>query len=436
MENANPTQYSTPAPSPFPFNWLGGLLAVLAVCGTAYWYYARSASSVETKYAYTTDHHFDDPQVFFGGTGLRFEILRSDTRQLRVHVPGQQLDQPKYLLAEDGELDYLGFVKKDELLIPLELYQIHNARPGVQKAPVSDCVTYIEVAATGDTILVMVDNQYLLRGKKVAPGRYSIPFCETTREHQFRLIGAQNDLAMKGIAPQMFSVGSGSGQPPSTYNFAYQLRYSGDTIRRTGSPAMYNSPSATEMLALREIDEVATTKVTLSLPRALESPWVYVNDKRFKDFTLNSARNKVTFTVPQSKKAVTVRAGDRNCECTASGYPLHSTLELAGHCDCRDFQVTVNLAPGVDRLRNKIRIYIDGQLTDLSLPPAGKPFTFPVRKTDRNQWVELKMLVVDDNGKAALIDVCNFTVPTEATTVNLNPACHCADCPPNFKVSG
>ena len=434
MENGTSTQ--SPTTSSYPFKWLLPLIGALAIGIAIYWNYFREAIPEETRYAFAIDHHFNDPKVFFGGKGLRYEIVRNDTRMLRLTLPVQDLSQPKYLLVEDGELDYLGFVKAGQLFIPLELYQIHNIRPGVQEAPVSDCKTYIEVSATADTILVMVDDQYLLRGKKVGQGMYVIPFCETTRDHTFRLIGRQQDLAAKSPAPATFSTGGASGQMAIVDNSKSRLRYSGDTIRNVLSPAMYSNLGKPGVSLMQAAEEIRYTRVTVALPRQLESPWVYLNDKRLRDFNLNAARNSITFTVPQSKKAITVRAGDRNCECTASGYPLHSSLELAGYCDCRDFQVTVNLDPGLDRYRNKIRIYIDGQLTDLDIPPMGKPFTFPIRKTDRDQQVALKLLMVDDTGKTGLIDVCNFSVPVEATTMNLNPDCHCADCPPNIKISG
>lgn len=434
MENDTTTQ--SPENASYPFKWLLPLIAVLAIGIGVYWFYFRDNPLQETRYAFAIDHYFNDPKVFFGGKGLRYEIARSDTRMLRLTMPAQQLEPPKYLLVEDGETDYLGFIKADQIFVPLELYQIHNLRPGAQEGPVSDCKTYIEVNATSDTILVMVDDKYLLRGKKAGKGMYVIPFCETTREHTFRLVGRQQDLAAKNLTPATFSIGGG-GQMAIADNSKGRLRYSGDTIRGAPlSPAMYSNLGKPGVSLLQAAEDIRYTRVTVALPRRLESPWVYLNDKRLRDFDLNAARNSITFTIPQSRKAITVRAGDRNCECTASGYPLYSSLELASHCDCRDYQVTVNLDPGLDRYRNKIRIYINGQATDLDIPPLGQPFTFPVRKTGQDQQVALKLLLVDDTGRSGLIDVCNFSVPAEATTVNLNPDCHCVECPPNIKVSG
>ncbi|MCK6691456.1 MAG: hypothetical protein L6Q97_05070 [Thermoanaerobaculia bacterium] len=434
MENGTSTQSAET--SSYPFKWLLPIIAALGIGIAAYWFYFRETTPEETRFAFAIDHYFNDPKVFFGGKGLRYEIVRSDTRMLRLTLPEQSLEPPKYLLVEDGELDYLGFVKAGQLFIPLELYQIHNLRPGAQEGPVSDCKTYIEVNATTDTILVMVDDQYLLRGKKVGKGMYVIPFCETSRNHTFRLVGRQQDVAAKNLAPATFSIGGSSGQMAIADNSKGRLRYSGDTIRNALTPAMYSNTGKPGVSLMQKTEEIRYTRVTVALPRRLESPWVYLNDKRLRDFNLNSSGSRITFTIPQSNKPVTVRAGDRNCECTASGYPLHSSLELAAYCDCRDYQVTVNLDPGLDRYRNKIRIYINGQLSDLDIPPMGQPFTFPVRKTGQDQQVALKLLLVDDTGRSGLIDVCNFSVPAEATTVNLNPECHCAECPPNIKVSG
>lgn len=433
MENDKSTQ--SPETPSYSFKWLLPLIAILGIGIAVYWYYFRDTVPEETRYAFAIDHYFNDPKVFFGGKGLHYEITRNDTRMLRLTFPEQDLDPPKYLLVEDGELDYIGFIKAGQIFVPLELYQIHNLRPGPQEGPVSDCKTYIEVNATSDTILVMVDEKYLLRGKKAGQGMYVIPFCETTRDHTFRLVGRQQDLAGKSLAPVTFSIGGASGQMAIADNSRSRLRYSGDTIRGAKSPTMYSNLTGSGIRPIRE-EEIQYTRVTVALPRQLESPWVYLNDKRLRDFNLNATRNRITFTIPQSRKAITVRAGDRNCECTASGYPLHSSLELAGYCDCRDFQITVNLDPGLERYRNKIRIYIDGQLTDMDLPPMGRPLTFPVRKTGRDQQVALKLLMVDDTGRSGLMDICSFSVPAEATTTNLNPDCHCADCPPNIKISG
>lgn len=411
-----------------------GLATALALCG--YWIYNAQTPADEVRFAFALHHPFNDPVIYFPGTGLRFEKDRTDARRLNIHFPPQDLSTPKYLLVEDGELDYLGFVKKDQVFIPLELFQIHDDRPGQPPAPVTDCKTYLEIQANVDTILVLVDSQYVLRGVKTGPNMYVIPFCETTREHQFQTIGLHGIIAGKNPAPSTYAfagLGATGSQPKG--NFNYRLRYAGDTIRMAG-PMMYQTAGNAQPQALPAEHKTANTKVIVSLPRRVESPWVFLNDKRLKDFTLNSTRNQLTFYVHQSDQPIRVRVGDNNCECQASGYPRHSTLELAAYCECRDIQVTVQLDPGVDRYRNKIRVYIDGQLTDITLPPAGQPFTFPVRKTNQDQQVALKLILVDDSGRSGMIELCNFTVPQEVTTANISPTCHCSDCPPNIKISG
>lgn len=421
--------------------WLIGLVSVGAVIVAGYFYFNRQSATDDLKFAFAADHYFENPMVFYGGKGLRFQVNKPDTRLLKVYVPVADLSTPKYLLAEDGELDYLGFVHRDRSFIPLQLFQIHNVSIGHPEAPVSDCKTYLEFQASSDTIRVMVDEKYVLRGTRVGPNMYTIPFCETTREHQFQILGEQNRaLALNGQTPVVYSMVSKSGLTQPSSKFNYRLRSPGDTIRMAGlAPMQYSSltnPEPTTLLQAQKGDKPAMTKVIFSMPRKMTSPWVYLNDKRFTDFTLNAAGTQVSFWVKQDGKAVSVRVGDSNCECQGSGRALHPVLELGGYCECRDILVTVDLDPGLDRFRSKIKIYIDGQLTDLQLPPAGQPFTFPVRKTDQDQFVAMKLLMADDTGKAGLIDVCSFTVPREATTVNLKPNCHCVDCPPNIKVSG
>lgn len=434
--NAAPPPQTNKTPA-----WLIGLVAVGLVALAGYYLYLARATSSDTKYAFASDHYFDHPLVFFGGNGLKFQIVKTDTRLLKVSVPATELGTPKYLLAEDGELDYLGFVRKDRTFVPLELFQIHNIRIGRPNAPVSDCKTYLQVQAPTDTIQVLVDDKYLLRGIKTGPGMYAVPFCETTREHHFQVLNQSNALAMKSAAPVVYSmIGSAATSMNPYGKFSYRIKSPGDTIRMGLAPAQYAmenlNPEPSTLLQAQKGAKTAMTKVVFSMPRKMSAPWVYLNDRRLKDFTLNAAGNQVSFWVKQDGQAVGVRVGDTNCECQSSGRALHSTLELAGYCECRDIQVTVQLDPGLDRFRNKIKIYIDGQLTDLNLPPAGKPFVFPVRKADRDQSVALKLLMVDDSGKAGLIDLCDFTVPQEATTVNLNPSCLCSECPPNIKVSG
>ena len=415
--------------------WLIRLGLAAAVAFSGYWLYNNQTPPDEIRYAFALTHPFNDPVIYFAGEGLRFEKDRLDARRLKIHFPPQDLSTPKYLLVEDGELDFLGFVKKDQLFITLELFQIHDDRPGQPPAPVSDCKTYIEVQSNADTILVLVDKQYVLRGVKTGPNMYVLPFCETTREHQFQALGLYGRTTSPAPASYAFAGLGAASQPKG--NFNYRLRYAGDTIRMAGyQPSMYTMESNAQPQTLLAENKTATTKVTVSLPRRVQLPWVYLNDNRLKDFTLNSSRNQLTFYVRQNNQQIKVRIGDNNCECQASGYARHSTLELAAYCECRDIQVALQLDPGLDRFRNKIRVYIDGQLTDITLPPAGQPLVFPVRKTNQDQQVALKLLMVDDTGHTGWIDLCNFTVPQEVTTANINPACHCADCPPNIKISG
>lgn len=441
MESGTSTQSGSSQPS----RWLIGIILLFLLAVAAYWYQASQGSRDAIKYAFAIDHPFDDPVVFYDGKGLRYELTSFDRRLLKVFVPQEDLNTPKYLLVEDGELDYLGYVKKDQTFIPLQLFQIHNDRPGKPESPVTDCKTYLELAATADSILVLVDGKYILRGDKVGPNLYVINFCETTREHQFQVLGPYNNslLASKGQAPMTYSMIGMGGPTGKDGSFRYQIRGSGDTIRikaQSGlNPAMYGATGQGPAPALYSTDQgkkSAVTKVIFSMPRSMQSPWVYLNDKRISNFTLNANRNQVVFWVKQNGQPVNVRVGDTNCECQGSGLALNPVLELAGYCECRDIQVFVNLDPGLDRYRSKIKIYIDGQLSDLRVPPAGQPLVFNVRKTNRDQFVEIKLLMPDDTGNTGLFDLCSFTIPTEVTTVNLSPSCHCAQCPPNIKVSG
>ncbi|MBK6932256.1 MAG: hypothetical protein IPH12_15890 [Saprospirales bacterium] len=384
--------------------------------------------------AFALDHAFNAPLVFYGGKGLHYDLANADRRLIKVHVPLEDLQTPKYLLVEDGELDFLGFVKKDQSYIPLQLYQIHDARPGRPEAPVTDCKTYLAYNSDADTILVMIDGKYFLRGMKAGPGRYMIRFCETTREHSFRILGpATAGMALNGQSPVAYSqIGKGAGASGS---FRRQIAGSGGTL-----PVPYDNTGGTKPVAPAQSStepKTETTKVIFSMPRSMQSaPWVYLNDKRLTDFTLNAARNQITFRVNKNGQNLRVRVGDNTCECQGSGRALHSVLELSGYCECRDVQVFVNLDPELDRFRNRIHVYVDGQLSSLRMPPAGQPIVFSVRKTDRNQRVEIMLVMPDDAGNPSLFEVCKFSVPTETTTVNLSPPCHCAECPPNLKVSG
>ena len=445
------TTYSQPQSSK-PSPGLVGIVVVALLALALFWYNRAKGNPDEVMFALAISHAFDDPIVFYGGQDLSYEITATDKRLLKVYVPSEDLRTPKYMLVEDGELDFLGLVKKNQSFIPLQLYQIHNDRPGRPTTPVTDCKTYLEIAGQPDSILVLIDGKHILPGKKVGPNMYTINFCETTREHEFQVLGQPNrNLAIKGQAPASYSL-AGRGAPRSYW---YKIRNSGDTIRYglnpNLSPAMYQmagiNPSAAPgkgrstgpapaQYSSSSGNRSAVTKVIFSMPRSMQSPWVYLNDKRLDNFSINAARNQITFWVKQNGQPVNVRIGDANCECQGSGRAINPVLELPGYCQCRDIQVFVNLDPGLDRYRNKIRIYIDGQLSDINLPPAGQPLMFPVRKTNRDQYVELKLLLPDDTGNTGLFDVCNFSVPAEATTVNLSPSCSCQSCPPNIKVSG
>lgn len=447
METNTYSQPESSRPSP----GLVGIVILALLALAFYWYNQSKGSADETKYAFAINHTFEDPIVFYAGQDLRYEITAFDKRLLKVYVPIKDLGTPKYMLAEDGELDFLGLVKKEQSFIPLQLFQIHNDRPGRPTSPVTDCKTYLEIAGQPDSILVLIDGKHILPGKRVGPNLYTINFCETTREHEFQVLGVPNaNIASSGSAPATYSL-MGKGAPSSYW---YKINQSGDTIRYglnpNPNPAMYQmagiGPSATPrnskggvapaQYSTGQGNTSAVTKVIFSMPRTMQSPWVYLNDKRLTNFSINAARNQVTFWVKQNGQPVSVRVGDATCECQGSGRALNPVLELAGYCQCRDIQIFVNLDPGLDRYRNKLRIYIDGQLADINLPPAGQPLAFAVRKTNRDQYVELKLLLPDDTGNTGLFDVCNFGVPAEATTVNLTPSCHCEGCPPNIKVSG
>lgn len=415
------------------------LLALLLLFVAGYWYLAGRAEAHETKFALTTYHNFEDPILFFNGK-LQFEVVPSNRRMLKVRVQVADIAVPKTLIIEDGELDFIGTVRKGESFIPLELFQIHNdRRPSKPTSPVTDCKTYLDVAMDVDTILVLIDGKHILKGPKVGPNRYVINFCETTREHTFQILPPRNnDLAMNGQTPLAYgSTGKGAGLQPTI--FKYKLGAPGERLNLNTGPAMHSTtggPTPTPASVADDDKKSATTKVIFALPRSVKSPWVYLNNNRLTNFTLNAAGTQVIFWVKQNGQAVNVRVGDSNCECQGSGRAVNAVLEIPGFCECRDVMVYVNIDKGLDRYRNKIKVFIDGQLTDIPLPPAGQPLVFAVRKTGRNQFVELKLALPDDTGRAGLFDLCDFTIPVELTTVNITPSCYCQGCPANIKVSG
>jgi hypothetical protein len=417
--------------------WLIALLLLLLLLLAGYWYFSSATKTHETKYAFASNHTFDDPVLFFDGQGLRFEIAKFDRRMLKVEAPIAALTTPKTLVVEDGELDFIGIVKKGESFIPLELFQIHNDRPGKPTTPVTDCKTYLDVVSPTDTILVLIDGKHILKGTKVGTNRYVINFCETTREHEFQILsphGSGGNLALNGKPVLYGMVGKGTDQ---TNTFRLRIQNPGETIRTNMAPATYSTDgSGPKPTTADEDKKTSVTKVIFTLPRNMKSPWVYLNNNRLTNFTLNTAGTQVTFWVKQNGQPVNVRVGDTNCECQGSGRAVNAVLELAGYCECRDVRVTVQIDKGLDRYRNKIKIYLDGQLTDIALPPAGQPLVFYVRKSGRDQFVEMKLALPDDSGRVGLFDICDFAIPTEITTVNISPSCHCADCPANVKISG
>jgi len=417
------------------------LLAMLLLLIAGYWYFSSASKTHETKYAFASNHTFNAPMLYFDGQGMRFEVATFDRRLLKIEAPIAALTTPKTLIVEDGELDFIGTVKQGESFIPLELFQIHNDRSGTRPGgPVTECKTYLNYVSDLDTILVLIDDKHILKGARVDTNRYVINFCETTREHKFQILSPRSGkraLAMNGQSPAMYAaVGKGGGQPTT---FRFKIQKPGETYRVGQVPVMHaaDGGGATATPGAGDEDsKTAVTKVIFTTPRSMKSPWVYLNNNRLTNFTQNANGTQVIFWVKQNGQPVNVRVGDSNCECQGSGRALNSVLELPGYCECRDVQVTVNLDKGLDRYRNKIRIYIDGQLTDLTLPPAPQPLVFSVRKTGRNQFVELKLALPDDSGRAGLFDVCDFTIPVELTTVNISPPCFCEGCPANIKISG
>ncbi|MEQ1745162.1 MAG: hypothetical protein ABMA02_07050 [Saprospiraceae bacterium] len=423
--------------NPWPILLLA--LALLLIAG--YWLLKGGDRTHETKYAFASSHQFANPIIFFDGQGLRFEVVKTDRRMLKLEAPIVALTKPKTLIVEDGELDFIGTVKKGEAFIPLELFQIHNAREGRPTSPVTDCKTYLNVVSDLDTILVLIDRKHILKGAKVGPNRYVINFCETTREHEFQILSPSSRRGPNG-EPVLFATTGKNGAKPSN-SIRFRIQNPGETVQTGIGAQNYSggqSPTPTTETAgtdgTEDDKKTAVTKVVFSTPRRMQSPWVFLNNNRVAKFEQNATGTQVIFWVKQNGQAVNVRVGDSNCECQGSGRALNSVLELPGYCECRDVQVTVNLDKGLDRFRNKVRIYIDGQLTDIALPPAPQPLVFSVRKTGRNQFVELKLALPDDSGRPGLFDVCDFTIPTELTTVNITPPCFCEGCPANVKISG
>ncbi|MBK9337539.1 MAG: hypothetical protein IPM98_13595 [Lewinellaceae bacterium] len=239
----------------------------------------------------------------------------------------------------------------------------------------TDCKTYLDVAAPTDTILVLIDGKHILKGTKVGPNRYVINFCETTREHQFQILTPHGgSMALNGQPALYAMVGKGPGQPNT---FRFKIQNPGETIRTNMAPATYSADGPSPAPTTADDDKkTSVTKVIFTLPRSMKTPWVYLNNNRLTNFTLNTAGNQVTLWVKQNGQPVNVRVGDTDCECQGSGRAVNAVLELAGYCECRDVRVTVQLDKGLDRYRNKIKIYLDGQLTDIPLPPAGQPLVF------------------------------------------------------------
>ncbi len=441
MENVSPIP-TAPQPQDRPRrdrNLLLLLLFLLAVGAAGYWLYQDFQEEPEVKFAFAASHEFASPVLFFAGQ-MEYEVVPTDRRMIKMKVLGSELESPKTLIVEDGELDFIGTVRRGEMFVPLELYQIHNDRTGEPRtAPVTNCRTYLEVPLDVDSIQVIVDEKYLLKGARVGYHRYVIPFCETTREHTFRVLG------LNGAEPAVYGytgrVGKGATvytQPEGTGRRSVMAPASlgPEGLGSGAAPQTYSATGLPQPRASAAGGSSKSTKVVVTLPRLLDNPWVYVNDKRQRDYNLEGNGTQIVFWTKQNGQPISVRVGDTNCECTASGRADRPVLEMTAACECRDVLVYVNLDKGLDRYRSKIQIYIDGQLTNLPIPPAGQPLVFSVRKTGRTQNVELKLALPDDTGRLGLFDLCEFTIPTESTTVVLNPPCYCPTCPPNVKISG
>ncbi|MCS7035244.1 MAG: hypothetical protein RMJ33_02540 [Saprospiraceae bacterium] len=423
------------------------LILLLALSGAAIWYFNSVQDEEEVKFAFAADHEFGSPTLFFTGR-MTYEVLPADRRMIKLKVHARDLELPKTLIVEDGELDFIGTVYKDEMFVPLEIYQIHNDRTGeLRTAPVTNCRTYLDVPLDVDTILVVVDEKYVLKGARTGYHRYVIPFCETTREHTFRIL----DPDAHGFEPAVYAysgrVGKGATLSTQPYGGAAGQRmgiapagyFGGGSPAPTPQPRKGTSPSKDKEKKTEASvagGSARSTKVVVTLPRRLDNPWVYVNDKRQKDYNLEGNGTQIVFWTKQNGQPINVRVGDANCECLASGRADRPLLEITAACECRDVLVYVNLDRGLDRYRSRIQVYIDGQLTNMPIPPAGQPLVFVIRKISRPQNVELKLALPDDTGRLGLFDLCEFTVPSETTTVVLNPPCYCPTCPPNVKISG
>ncbi len=423
------------------------LLLLTALLPGGIWFYNSLEEEQELKFAFATDHEFVAPVLFFTGE-MTYEVMPADRRIIKVKVNTRDIELPKTLIVEDGELDFIGTVRQGEMFVPLELYQIHNDRTGEPRtAPVTNCRTYLDVPLDVDTILVVVDEKYVLKGTRTGYHRYVIPFCETTREHTFRIV----DPNAGGLSPTTYAyngrVGRGATLTTQPYGgAAAQHRglapasyFGGASPAPTPQPRASSVPPGegqSRMSASAAAGSAKSTKVIVTLPRRLDNPWVYVNEKRQKDYNLEGNGTQIVFWAKQNNQPISVRVGDANCECQASGRTDRPVLELTAACECRDVLVYVNLDKGLDRYRSRIQVYIDGQLTNMPIPPAGQPLVFSVRKIDRPQNVELKLALPDDTGRLGLFDLCEFTVPSEMTTVTITPPCYCPTCPPNVKISG
>ncbi len=445
MEN-NLLPSSSPPPTGRSRRNIGLLLLLLlvALVPAGVWFYTSGQEEVEVKFAFAADHEFRAPVLFFAGR-MQYEVMPTDRRMIKLKVYASELELPKTLIVEDGELDFIGKVYRGEMFVPLELYQIHNDRTGEPRTePVTNCRTFLDVPSDADTILVVVDEKYVLKGARVGPQRYVIPFCETTRPHTFRIV----DPNLAGVSPTVYQydgrIGKGTAIRPTPQSGSSRMAIApagyfagGSAAPTVAAPQTYSTNAgAAPRMASVAAGSGKSTKVVVTLPRRLESPWVYVNDKRQKEYNLENNGAQIAFWVKQNNQPINVRVGDTNCDCLASGRADKPVLEITAVCECRDVLVYVNLDKGLDRYRNKIQIYIDGQLTNLPIPPAGQPLVFSVRKNGRTQNVELKLALPDDTGRLGLFDLCEFTVPAETTTVTLNPPCYCPTCPPNVKVSG
>ncbi|MCS6929495.1 MAG: hypothetical protein NZM43_08380 [Saprospiraceae bacterium] len=418
------------------------LLLIAGIIGGT-WYYLSTSVEQEIKFAFAPNHEFRSPALFFTGR-MTFEIDPFDRRMIKLKIDSRDIEFPKPLIVEDGELDFIGTVRRDVMFVPLELYQIHNDRTGEPRtSPVSNCRTYLEFPADADTVLVVVDGKYLLKGTRIGYHRYVIPFCETTRDHTFRVLDAYGQEHEPMVYAYNGRINRGATLMPQPQGGRISPRtVDPGQLDKTSigslSPQVYSRNDAPAPRNIARIEGLnnKSTKVVITLPRRLENPWVYVNDKRQRDYNTEDNGMRIVFWTKRNNQPITVRLGDANCECEASGRADRPLLELSAVCACRDVLVYLNLDKGLDRYRNKIQVYVDGQLTGLPIPPAGQPLVLALRKIGRPQNVEIKLALPDDTGRLGLFDVCEFIIPSEPTTIVLNPPCYCPTCPPNVKISG